>query len=227
MIYALFQTFVKITGFLPQLILFGSKFHYEDKAVQSRRIRGKAVVVANHRALLDVGVLMFTFPGRTLRCAAAELLYRKNFFMTTFLRLMGCVRVERDQCDFSFLDRLKAVLDKGGVVEMFPESRLPTQEGDRCPLPFKPSYVYLALEAEAPIIPVYHNGCALRREPLQVVIGKPIDPLALYDSNLSEKENVQIINDYVRSKIIELSRNVPSPYPFGDAEETAQAPSVQ
>lgn len=224
MIYALFQTFVKVTGFLPQLLMFRTRFHYEDKAVQSRRLRGKAVVVANHRALLDVGVLLFTFPTRTLRCAAAELLYKKNFLMTAFLHLMGCVRVERDSYDFSFLNRLKAVLDKGGAVEIFPESRLPTREGDRCPLPFKPSYVYLALETGAPIIPVYHNGCALRREPLQVVIGKPIDPLALYDSTLSEKENVQNINHYVRCKIIELSHYVPSPYPFG--EEEAQVSSV-
>lgn len=222
MIYALFQLYVKITGFLPQWLLFRTKFHYEDKAVQDRKIKGKAIVVANHRALMDVGVLMFTFPTRTLRCAAAELLYKKNILMTAFLHLLGCVRVERDQCDFSFLDRLKAVLEKGGVVEMFPESRLPTQEGDVCPLPFKPSYVYLALETESPIIPVYHNGCATRREPLEVVIGTPIDVVEMYDSQLSEQENVQRINQYVRSKIIELSRNVPSPYPFGEREEIAQ-----
>ncbi len=219
MIYCLFQWYVKLTGFLPQLLIFRTKTSYEDKSVQGRAIKGKAIVVSNHRALLDFGVLMFTFPFRTLRCAAAELLYHKNFFMTALITLLGCVRVERDQCDFSFLDRLRSVLDKGGVVEIFPESRLPSQEGDTCPLPFKPSYVYLALESGAPIIPVYHNGCAFRKERLQVVIGKPIDVLSLYDSTLSEKENAEKINHYVRSKIIELSKTVPSPFPFGENEE--------
>ena len=217
MIYFLFQWFMRITGFLPQLFIFRTKTSYEDKAVQGRRIRGKAIVVSNHRALLDFGVLLFTFPLRTMRCAAAELLYHKNPFMTLLITLLGCVRVEREQCDFSFLDRLKSILERGGVVEIFPESRLPNKQ-DHCPLEFKPSYVYLALETGAPIIPFYHNGCALRSEPLHVVIGKPIDALALYDSSLSEKENVARINDYVRSKIIELSKNIPSPYAFGESE---------
>ena len=209
MIYRLFQWFVKITGFLPQLLVFRTKVHFEDRAVQNRNIRGKAIVVSNHRMLIDFAVLMYAFPFRTLRCAAAEILYQKNPFMTALISLLGCVRVERDQCDFSFMDRLKSVLDKGGVVEIFPESRLP----------FKPSYVYLALESGAPIIPIYQNGCAFRRERLQVVIGKPIDVLSLYDSTLSEKENVEKINDYVRSKIIGHSKTVSSPFPFGEGEE--------
>lgn len=225
MIYFLFQWFVKLTGLLPSWIVFRTKTTYEDRSVQRRHIRGKAIVVANHNALMDFGVLMYAFPFRTLRCAAAELLYDKNPFMTILITLLGCVRVEREQCDFSFMDRLKSVLDKGGVVEIFPESRLPIKEGDTRPLPFKPSYVYLALESGAPIIPVYHNGCALRPERLQVVIGKPIDAQAMYDPNLSEKQNVENINTYVRRKIIELSKTVTSPYAFGENEEETTAVS--
>ena len=219
MIYCLFQWFVKLTGFLPQWLVFRRKITYEDRSVQGRRIRGKAIVVSNHNALKDFAVLMYTFPLRTLRCAAAELLYDRNLFLKALVTMLGCVRVEREQCDFSFLDRLKAVLDKGGVVEIFPESRLPTQPGDTRPLPFKTSYVYLALESGAPIIPVYNNGCALRAQRLQVVIGKPIDAQAMYDPALSEKENVQKINLYVRSKLIELSQTVESPFCFGENEE--------
>lgn len=219
MIHCLFQWFVKLTGLLPQLLIFRTKTTYEDRSVQGRHIRGKAIVVSNHNALWDFGVLMYAFPFRTLRCAAAELLYAKNPFMTALITLLGCVRVERDQCDFSFLDRLKSILDKGGVVEIFPESRLPERPEDTRPLPFKPSYVYLALESGAPIIPVYNNGCAFRPQRLQVVIGTPIDAQAMYDPALSEKENVAVINTYVRSKIIELSKNVTSPYAFGENEE--------
>lgn len=219
MIYCLFQWFVKLTGLLPQLLLFRTKTTYEDRSVQGRHICGKAIVVSNHNALWDFAVLMYAFPFRTLRCAAAELLYAKNPFMTALITLLGCVRVERDQCDFSFMDRLKSVLDKGGVVEIFPESRLPMQEGDTRPLPFKPSYVHLALESGAPIIPVFNNGCAFRSERLRVVIGKPIDAQAMYDSALSERENVDIINQYVRSKIIELSKDVDCPFAFGENEE--------
>lgn len=207
MLYFIFQWFVKITGVIPQLLVFRLKVHYEDKKVQGRYIKGKAVVVSNHNYLLDFAVLMFLFPFNTLRCAVAEVMYQKNFFMTALLKLLGCVRVDRDSYDFSFLERMKRILERGGAVEMFPESRLP-QKGEARPLEFKPSYVYLALESDAPIIPIYSNGKLFCRERAEVVIGKPVYPAELYDSSLTEKENVNYINQYVRSKIIELGKQL-------------------
>lgn len=207
MFYTLFHWFVKITGYIPQLLALRMKIHYEDRAVQSRRIRSRAIVVCNHNDVWDVGILMFVFPGRTLRCAVAELLYRKNIFMTLLLHCLGCIRVDRESFDFSFVGRLKRILDRGGVVEIYPESRLP-QKGEQRPLPFKPSYVHLALEADAPIIPVYCNGKIFSSQRTQVVIGTPVDTRELYDGALSEKENVQKINEYVRSKIIELGKQI-------------------
>ena len=127
--------------------------------------------------------------------------------MTFFLHLLGCVRVEREDHDFSFLTKLKRILDKGGVVEIYPESRLP-KEGEERPLEFKPSYVYLALETGAPILPVYTNGKMFDAERERVMVGKPIYAQELYDRALSEKQNITNINAYVRSKIIELGKDL-------------------
>lgn len=203
----IFNWIVKLTGWLPQLLIFRTKVSYEDKSVQSTRIKGKAIVVSNHNCLMDFAVLLFVFWRRTLRCAAAEILYQKNFMLTLLLKLLGCVRVDRNEYDFSFLSKLKTVLDKGGVVEIYPESRLP-QPGDSRPLEFKPSYVYLALETNAPIIPVYSNGKPFAKERERLIIGKPIHVEELYDVSLSEKENIHNINTYVRSKIIELGKEL-------------------
>ena len=192
----IFNWIVKLTGWLPQLLIFRTKVSYEDKSVQSTRIKGKAIVVSNHNCLMDFAVLLFVFWRRTLRCAAAEILYQKNFMLTLLLKLLGCVRVDRNEYDFSFLSKLKTVLDKGGVVEIYPESRLP-QPGDSRPLEFKPSYVYLALE---------NKPFAKERE--RLIIGKPIYVEELYDASLSEKENIHNINTYVRSKIIELGKEL-------------------
>ena len=198
---------VKITAFLPQFFVFRTRVSYEDKRAQSTRIRGKAIVVSNHNNLMDFAVLLFVFWRRTLRCAVAEVLYQKNIFLTAFLHFMGCIRVERDAHDFSFLPKLKRVLDRGGVVEIYPESRLPRREEEK-PLAFKPSYVYLALESGAPIVPVYQNGKAFARERAEVVIGTPIYVEELYDATLSERENIEKINQYVRNKIIELGKKI-------------------
>ena len=207
MLYFLFQWFVKITGYIPQRIVFRLKVRYEDKAVQDRKIRSKAIVICNHNYLLDFGVLMYVFWTRTLRCAVAEVMYSKNFFMTTLLKLLGCIKVDRGSFDMGFLDQLKKILDRGGVVEIYPEARLP-QKGEERPLEFKPSYVHLALDSGAPIIPVYSNGKLFGKERLQVVIGKPIEVAAMYDSALSEKENISNINSYVRRKVIALGEQL-------------------
>lgn len=199
----LFNWFVKITGWIPQLIIFKIKVYYEDKKVQDKRIKGKAIVVSNHNDLMDFAVLLFVFWRRTLRCVVAELMYEKNVFMTTLLKLLGTIRAERDSHDFSFLGRCEKVLRKGGVVEIFPEARLP-RKGEETPLPFKPSAVYLALETDTPIIPVYNNAEHFSRKNMRVIIGKPINVRALYDDRLSQKENIEKINDYLRGKILEL-----------------------
>lgn len=203
----IFNWFVKITGWIPQLLIFKTKVHYEDKTVQNKRIKGKAIVVSNHNYLMDFAVLMFVFWRRTLRCAVAEIMYRKNAVMTLLLKALGCVKVERNDHDFTFLTKLKRVLDKGGVVEIYPEARLPLPEEER-PLEFKASYVYLALESGAPIIPIYNNAKPFGKERERVIIGKPISATDMYDPSLSEKENIANINAYVRSKIIELGKEL-------------------
>ena len=207
MIYWLLHWFFKITGFLPQLFAFRTKVYYEDKKVQSRRIRGKAIVMPNHHSVMDVASMMFVFYGRALRCLTAELMYRKNIFMTLVLKLLGFIKVDRESHDFSFLNKAEAILRKGGVVEIYPEARLACP-GEEKPLEFKPSVVALALSSGAPIIPVYHNGAIFSKERARVMIGKPIDIREWYDDSLTEGENIDMICKRLRGKVIELGNEL-------------------
>lgn len=201
--FFLFTWFVKITGWLPYLVLLRPKTYYENKKVQSRRIRGGAVVVSNHTSIYDFAVTMFTFPTRTLRCAVAELMYEKNIFMTFLLRALGTIKVDRAAHDFAFMSTCAKILDRGGVVEIYPESRLPLPEESR-PLEFKPSAIYLALQTGTPIIPICNNGHFFEKRRMRVMIGTPIDVRSLYNDELSERENIANITSHVRGKIIEL-----------------------
>lgn len=196
--------FVKITGVIPQFFLFRIKLYYEDKTRQSNIIRGKAILYANHHSVFDVAVLLFVFWRRTLHCLVAELMYKKNPFLSFFLKSIGSIKVDRDAKDFSFIAKSCSVLDKGGVIEIYPEARIPLP-GEERPLPFKPSIAYIALISGAPLIPVYTNGSYFRKERARVIIGTPIDAQSLYDESLSEKENLEKISNQLRNKIIELS----------------------
>lgn len=201
---AFFNYFVKITGWLVQKIIFRTKIYYEDKKVQSRRIKSKAIIVSNHTSVYDYAVYLFVFFFTTLRCQMAEILYRKKF-LALFLKMMGGIYVNRDVHDLSCLDKSNEILSKGGKVLIFPEGRIPKKDEER-PLEFKPGAAILALMSEAPIIPIYTNGIYFTKKRVRVIIGTPIKIENLIDKNLSEKENIDIVNKVIKEKIIELGR---------------------
>ena len=78
MLYFIFNWFVKITGFIPVLIAMPFKTHYSGPKAQSRRIKGKAIVVSNHRTVWDFGLMIFLFWTRSLRCVVGEIMYQKT-----------------------------------------------------------------------------------------------------------------------------------------------------
>lgn len=71
-------------------------------------------------------------------------------------------------------------------------------------LEFKPSVVYLALESNAPIIPVYNNAKYFSGKKSELIIGEPIYMRELYDDNISEKQNISNLTKTLREKILEL-----------------------
>lgn len=207
MLYALFQWLIKLTAWPVYYLCMRTKIHYEDKKVQGRTIKGKAIVASNHRSVYDVGQMMFLFFTRTLRPVVAEILYTKNFIFTAFLKLLGCIKVDRNAYDVSFINKSASLLQKGKVIEIYPEARL-AKEGEERPLPFTASTVYLALETDAPIIPVYTEGSYFVKTRNHVIVGKPFYARDFYDSSLSHSENVDKITTLLRNKIVELGKEL-------------------
>ncbi len=205
-----FLWFVKVTGMPFEHFYFKKKVYFEDGDKKLKKIKGPAMIVSNHTSVYDYLLIAYTFMKRTIRTLAAEILYNKNWFLSKFLKRMGMIKVDRNNYDFAFMSRLIEVLKKGQVGLVFPESRIPTEKDPPGELlEFKPSYVYIALEAGVPIVPVAVNGVygklkKKKHDRARIIIGKPIDPMELLDRNKSEKENIQFINDYVKSKVKDL-----------------------
>ena len=204
---ALYNWFVKITGYPVQLFLFRNKVFYENKSVQSRRIKGSAIIVSNHITVMDFAVMMFVFYPRTLRCLIAELMFNHNIFLTLLMKFLGGIKVNRSSHDYSFVNKCCKILKKGGVIEIYPEARLP-KEGEETPLPFKSSAAYIALESGAPVIPVYNSGSYSKKGRNNVLIGTPMDVRDYYDSSLSHEENLANISEIMRQRIIELKNEL-------------------
>ena len=198
---------IKIVNYIPQLIVFRTKVYYQDKNIQSRRIKGSAIVISNHITVMDFAVMMFVFFSRTMRCLIAELMFAQNFMLTFLLKILGGIKVNRDSHDYSFVSKCCKILDKGGVIEIYPEARIPL-EGEETPLPFKSSAAYIALESGAPIIPVYNEGKYFKGRNNKVIIGIPIDVREYYDNNLSHTENLENISEILRQRVIELKNEL-------------------
>ena len=155
---------------------------------------------------MDFAVMMFVFYPRTLRCLIAELMFRHNIFLTLLLKFLGGIEVNRNSHDYSFVNKCCKILKKGGVIEIYPEARLP-KEGEETPLPFKSSAAYIALESGAPVIPVYNTGRYFKGGN-NVIIGTPMDVRDYYDSSLSHAENLANISEIMRQRVIELKNEL-------------------
>ncbi len=204
---AFFNWFTKLTAWPIQLVAFRTKIYYEERKVQGRHIKGPAIIVSNHTSVFDYAVYLFVFFTRTLRFQMAEVLFRKKF-LGPLLRMLGGIYVNRDTYDFSFVGKSQAILEKGGVVGVFPEARIPRPEEKR-PLEFKPSAAYLAYLAHVPIIPIVTNGSYFNlKKRARVLIGKPIDIGIWWDGSRERRENLNDISGRLRKEIIRLTKEL-------------------
>ena len=203
----LFCAFVKLTAFPVQFLCFRTKIHYRCKSSQGRKINGPALLISNHTSVYDFAVWMFVFFRSNLRCLMAEILFERNFLLSWFLKKLGGIKIRRKDFDFGFVEESAKVLEKGGVVEVFPEARLPLP-GEQRPLPFKHSAAYIAMRSGVPIIPVYTNGSYFRFRRAHVIIGEKIDINSLIDPQLSQKENIEKITGYLQKAVTELGEEL-------------------
>lgn len=196
--------FTKITGWPLQALILRMKFYYENKSIQGRKIKGPAIIISNHTSVFDYAIMLFTFWNRTLRVQMAEILFKKKV-LGRYLKMMGGIYVNREMKNFTFMTKSEEILQKGGVVGIFPEGRLPLK-GEERPLEFKPGAAYLALAMNVPIIPIYTNGKYFTKERTRVVVGTPIMPSDIENSEGSDKEKLEALNRICREKIIELGK---------------------
>ena len=101
-----FYWFLKITAWPVQKIVFRTKIYFEDKAKQSRIIKGPAIIVSNHNSVYDFAVMLFVFPFRILRYQMAEVLFKKRR-LRWFLKALGGIEVNRDSYSFGFIEKSK------------------------------------------------------------------------------------------------------------------------
>jgi len=150
---------------------------------------GPLVIAANHESNLDGFVLVSAFPNRRLTFLSASYLF-DELIRGTFLRAMGALPVKKQSANVSSLKKAIAILEEGGTVAVFPEGGIVGSE-------ILGGAVYLALRANAPILPVHIAGTGEALPPgrllptlcpIEVSVGSTFRPSDLEGASVSIKE---------------------------------------
>ena len=133
-IFHIYMEFMRIIGIL----------NYQVRGGERLKSSGR-VVVANHPCLLDIVFLISQIPNAT--CIAKPALI-SNPFMRIPIRAMGYIYAEEPEL---LIKRCETELREGGSLIIFPEGTRTTPGN---PVKFQRGAAAIALQAEAPILPV-------------------------------------------------------------------------
>jgi 1-acyl-sn-glycerol-3-phosphate acyltransferase len=136
------------------------------------------IIAANHQAWFDPAFIIPFFPERPLiyTMAKRETVFNRGW-KRRLLPLIGVFPISpnKGELDEQGLRTVYEVLERGGVILMFPEGRYSRGRAMR---PLKNGIGYFALQAGVPIIPVAVRGTDVLRpfSRVEVSIGPPILP---------------------------------------------------
>ena len=168
--YLLFDL-IKWLGFWQVLLWWRPKVTYDGPEAK-KKIKGKAVISANHVSFADPFVLQCAFLYR--RCHflfMTDLIKNKAqqwFYKNAFLAFP----IDRDAPSLKTMKFLSKYVEGGHLLALFPEGHIKRDgEIDN----FKGGAILIAYLSDAPIIPFYHQK---RKNPwhrVRLVVGKPFN----------------------------------------------------
>lgn len=206
MIYYLFWWLCIITGYPFQLLLFKRRTFYEDKSVQSLKVKGGALIISNHYHFYDYMLNMFALTPRRLNVVSSELAY-KNKLVAFGMRFFGGIQANRETRSMRFMDTAAEVIRNGKLVQIFPEAKI-TDDGTV--KPFKHSYIVIAHRANAPIIPIVTDGNYGFTKRASIIVGTPIyvSDYVKTDRRTPTREELETVNEVIYSKVVSLRQEL-------------------
>ena len=167
--------FVRVTA-APALILLRPKVLYENEAAR-KKPKGGVLLISNHAGFFDPIHLMLSIRSRRHHFVCIKDFFEGNRFKRWLFTQFHCIPIDRDNFSMSSLRRITDELKAGRLVSMFPEGHV-VGEGDIAP--FKSGMVLMALQGNAPIMPVYIKPPQHFWNRLVVAVGEQVDVKAVY-----------------------------------------------
>lgn len=153
-------------------LIFRFRRYDTTGAKYKKKIRGGALVVANHSSMLDPFLVWANLWYRRVSFLAAEAVMR-NPVVAWLLRGCGCIKIDRNISDIEAVRKAVDVLKGERIVAMFPQGAITHDEEFS---QIKSGAILIALRAGVPIVPMYSNRKNTPwYRPTVVVMGEPMD----------------------------------------------------
>ena len=174
--------FYQIVKFLirPFVFLLFPTFRKGGKV----RIKGRAIVIANHQSNLDTLILPYA-SRRKLYFMAKDSLF-KNRLMGFFCRRLGGFPVKRGSMSIATMRHVLDLLGGGKVLAMYPEGTRHKEGEEGLLHEVKNGVVLFALKTRSPIVPVFIKRRARLFRFNKIVVGKAFELDGLYGQKIDK-----------------------------------------
>ncbi len=144
--------FVKLTAAPFLFLFFKLKLRGRKRA---GRITGKTIIISNHTSTWDAVLMNYIFPTKRIYFMTANRMFTFTPIFTWFLKVLGAFPTRREKTDLTAIANGTKILSDDKILGIFPEGKR-SLNGKM--LKFKPGVALLALNSDAPIIPIYQTG---------------------------------------------------------------------
>ena len=181
---------------------------------------GPFVAVINHISSLDPPIAGLAL-RRPVRFLALDEIWGAHPALAAVLKLFDTIPVSRSgRRPLGALRAALRHLESGRPIGVFPEGRRVAAWGE---VPLKTGAAWLAVRASVPVVPVAiwgsqqampMDGIRMRRAPIRVVVGAPIDPSPFMD----QSDPVATLNESIRSALDREIHRLEVAYPRPPAD---------
>ena len=183
----------KLYRFTRPIITFLMKLIFHIEIIGSENIDDKESIIlaGNHKHFLDC-MMLISSTKRTIRFLAKKELLDKYGWL---FKRMGIIPVDRKRKNKEAISEACSVLNKNGVIGIFPEGTFNNTE--YIVRPFKIGAVKIASDTNAKIVPFAIIGkYKLFRKSVKVIYGKPY--------KIKNKSDLKSENVILMNKVIDL-----------------------
>ena len=165
------------------------------------KIKGGAIIAANHTSFADPFIVGVTFWYRRLYLLVAEVVMGGKL-RSALLKGVGGIKIDRNTADIEAIKKSVAVLKKGFLLSVFPQGGI-VQDGESNAL--KSGSVLMAMQADVPIVPLYICKREHWYDQVRVIVGDSIHPKQLCPKKFPSTADLDSITELLAKEMHRIS----------------------